>query len=160
MAAAAVPPPVNVTTSTVNDLVFLDANEPLVLATPFLPWVPVAAAPPLPARVSLRAWQMNRTWLRRCGLSAAAADHLAFQSISMLNFRLTGAAWSRVLTEFVASDLLSKTFSDLRGLRLALGALEISAPASLVLLASDLDPGEDFDAPVVTTEVSRSMYVL
>ena len=51
--APAVPTPVNVTTSLANDLVFLDTNEPLVLATPFLPWTAVAAAPPLPARVVL-----------------------------------------------------------------------------------------------------------
>ena len=80
-------------------LVILDANEPLVLATAFLPWAPIPAAGGRPARVSLTNREAIVAFIRRCDLSRTLADSTYFGTISMLQFALVRAAWSRILTE-------------------------------------------------------------
>lgn len=127
--------------------VFLDANEPLVLATVFLPWHSHPAAGAVPARMSLPTWLMLRLWIRRCSLSSLPADLAVLSSIDIFELGLSAVAWSRILTELVTSDLLNASFTDASTLDAALEALSITNPAALVILAADLQRGEPFDTP-------------
>ena len=127
--------------------VYLDANEPLVLATVFLPWQHHPAAGAAPARMSLPTWLMVRVWLKRCSLSSLPADSAVLALVDVFEFGLNAAAWGRILTELVTSDLLSSTFSDPSSLDIALDNVTITNPAALVILAADLDRGESFDGP-------------
>ena len=114
---------------TAESLVFLDANEPLVLATVFLPWQAHPAAGAVAARVSLPTWLMVRVWIRRCSLSSLPADTAFLALVDIFEFGLTAAAWSRILTELVTSDPLDATFSDPSTLDVALEGLSITNPA-------------------------------
>ena len=107
-------PPVNVHLpagpATPDSPVFLDSAEPLVLATAFLPWQSYPAAGAVPARVSLPSWLMIRLWIKRSSLSSLPADLAVLAGVDVFEFGLTAAAWSRILTELVDSDLLNATF--------------------------------------------------
>ena len=127
--------------------VFLDANEPLVLATVFLPWKSHAAVGSIPARASLPTWLMTRVWTKRCSLSTLPADLAILAGVDVFEFGLSAAAWGRILTELVDSELLDASFTDASTLDAALEALTVLNPGSLVILASDLLRGETFDTP-------------
>ena len=133
--------------ATPDSPVFLDSAEPLVLATAFLPWQSYPAAGAVPARVSLPSWLMIRLWIKRSSLSSLPADLAVLAGVDVFEFGLTAAAWSRILTELVDSDLLNATFSDPSTLDVAVEGLTIANPALLVILAADLDRGESFDTP-------------
>ena len=144
-------PPVNVHLpagpATPDSPVFLDAAEPLVLATAFLPWQSYPAAGAIPARVSLPSWLMIRLWIKRSSLSSLPADLAVLAVVDVFEFGLIAVAWSRILTELVDSGLLNATFSDPSTLDVAVEGLTIANPALLVILAADLDRGESFDTP-------------
>ena len=127
--------------------VFLDSNEPLVIATVFLPWQSHPAAGAAPARMSLPTWLMLRAWIRRCTLSSLPADLAILAVVDVFELSLSAAAWSRILTELVASGLLLAQFTDASTLDAALDTLTISNPGDLVILASDLIRCESFETP-------------
>jgi hypothetical protein len=144
-------PPVNVHLpagpATPDSPVFLDAAEPLVLATAFLPWQSYPTAGAIPARVRLPSWLMIRLWIKRSSLSSLPADLAVLAVVDVFEFGLIAVAWSRILTELVDSGLLNATFSDPSTLDVAVEGLTIANPALLVILAADLDRGESFDTP-------------
>ena len=74
----------------------------------------------------------------------AAADLAAFDNHDPLTSNFVAAAWSRWLTNIVASGFLtSGVFDRARDARAALLALALQSP--LVILASDFGPFETFD---------------
>ena len=74
---------------------------------------------------------------------------LAFNTRTPLDLAFEGAFWSRILTEYIASGLLSASFTDLPSFYLALMQLVIATPASLLILAPDIRVGEAFATPGV-----------
>ena len=115
--------------------VFLDSTEQLVAATPFLGWQPAAAAGAGPPRVFLLMFQMVRAFLARCTLSKAPGHPALLRQANPLNLRITGAAWGRILSEYVASGLLAALpgAACVKDLASALRDLAISNPAQLEL---------------------------
>ena len=122
---------------------YLEASSPLVLATPFLPWEAVAGGPPAQVRLPQRI--MLVVFVAPCTLEDTPASLAFFQSIHVMTFALSGSAWSRILTEYVSSGLLSAPASDLSAFRATLHGLTIGTPANLIIHTPDLVVGEDFD---------------
>ena len=120
------------------------ANEGLVLATPYLPWEAVPPVAGAPARVRLSQRILLYAFVMRCRLSTTANSLAFFDSTHILNFALSGAAWGRVLTELVASGLLSAPIADLPALFGSLRDLSIVNAANLTLFPADSIQGEDF----------------
>jgi hypothetical protein len=136
--------------------VILDASEPLVIATAFLTWSSVAAAGAAPARASLPTWAMVKYFLCRCRFSQALADQTTFLALSPLQFRLTGAFWGRLLTELVASGLLSVSMTTAAELARAVRGLPISNLALVTIFGADITPGEPFDTPARAAVAGRA----
>lgn len=118
------------------------AAHPLVGYTTFLGWVPVPAGPQGAAQVELGTGQLVAAFGCRLSVSQAPADAQAFDAANLLIFGLTGFAWTRILNEYVASGLLAVPVSSRSALIARLQALNLSAPAHLVLSAADLQLGE------------------
>lgn len=129
----------------------LRANEPLVVATPFMQWqVHAVAGPGVHATMSIPHSRAVKAFLRRCSLSATPADTQIFAATDCFQFFLNGDAWNRLLNEMLASGLLGAapfvawpTFLE------ALENLQLHDAAELVLTADDIDTGESFDAPAI-----------
>ena len=134
---------------TSNKLVYLDAAEQLVLATPFLSWQPAAGIGNAQSRVCLPTYKMVRAFAARCSLSKDPNEHATLEQANPLNLALSKECWSKVLTELKVSGLLQLTFNSLRTLRKAIRGLTITNPTALVIRSGDLALGEDFDAPAV-----------
>ena len=111
---------VNVTSPVGPDVpenpIYLFATEPLVASTPFLDWQPAPAGAGGAAQVSLSTFQAVRAFIASSRLSRAAADMAAAQAVHAMTVRLTDASWSRILSELVAADILSKSPTDLASL--------------------------------------------
>mmetsp|Transcript_42173 Transcript_42173/g.105028 ORF Transcript_42173/g.105028 Transcript_42173/m.105028 type:complete len:125 (-) Transcript_42173:260-634(-) len=100
-----------------------------------------------------------KAFLRRCTLSTAAVDLLAFSSMNCFVFFLNAAAWQRVLDELIVSKLLEGgPFTTWVAFLSRLERLEWINSNNLVLLASDLDPGESFDAPAQCEVGYKDIY--
>ena len=129
--------------------IFLEANEPLVLATtPFIDWQP---APPAaaggPPRVSLAHFLAVKHFASRCSTSRNPADLAAAAAAHPLVLRLGGAFWTRVLTELVPNGLLDHPFGSTSTLELAMSQLTITNPANLEVGAADWTLGQAFAIP-------------
>ena len=79
--------------------VFLPANFIGVTATALITWTPAAALAGGGARVSLATGTMLACFGTRLKISRLAADLAVARAIHLLNLRLSGAAWSRILGE-------------------------------------------------------------
>ena len=136
--------------TTPEDLVSFSQTDQLVMATPFLLWQPAAAIAGV-AQVALSQQAMMTHFISRCDRDAAdAATLIAFHTHTVLNLAFEGAFWSRILTEYVASGLLTAHFDDLPSFYLALAQLTIATPANLaILVPRDIRTGEAFDVPMV-----------
>ena len=84
--------------------VFLRAAETVVTSTPFLDWRPAAPAADGSARVSLATFQMCVAFVPRCTVSRIPADLAAARAVNVLVFRLSDAAWARILSELRDSN--------------------------------------------------------
>ena len=130
-------------------IIFL-ANEPVVTATPALPWLPAPAFPGGgPPRVSLDTYQALRAFTTRSSISRVPADLAAARAVSSLAVRLHDAAWSRLLTELTASGLfaVAGAYKILTELDDAMRDAAIANPANLVLIAGDWRPAQAFAIP-------------
>ena len=96
-------------------LVFFDSGCAFVRGTAALPWKHNAAVGNAAATSTVPTYVLIRVFLPRCSIGPNAADITAAGRISVFDLVLTGAAWSRILTEYVASGLL--TLSDGVGCR-------------------------------------------
>ena len=115
--APAPPPPVVVTVGAplaARCLAFIPTNDPIVQRTRFLPWTDHAAVGGAAAMSSIPAYVLLRHFIVRCTIGGLPADLAAAQLRSVLTGSLTGAAWGRILTEFVASGLLNLQFTKRR----------------------------------------------
>ena len=112
--------------------ILLAANDPLVVAYPCLPWdTAVAAAGGVP-QAALPQFIAIRTFLWRNSVGASAADKAAAATRSPITISFLAAAWSRWLTELVASGLLANApFVRIRDSDSALSALTFNAPAQM-----------------------------
>ena len=152
--APAPPPPVVVTVAAplaARLLASIPTNDPLVQRTRFLPWTDHAAIGGAAAMSSIPAYVLLRHFIGRCTIGGLPADLAAAQVRSVLTGSLTGAAWGRVLTEYVASGLLNMQFTKRRELLIAVKDLQINNPGNLALLAADWLAVEAFDTPAVRT---------
>ena len=125
------------------------ANSSFVLGTACLPWEPqppVAGAAPT---VRLTQRILIYVFVGRCTLDQSAASLAVFNTAHVLTFALTGAAWSRILTEYLASGLLSMPITDLPSLIDAVLSVAINASSNLVLHAADVIVGEPWSVPGV-----------
>ena len=144
------PAPINVSVApgagiTADLDVFLDSSDPFVLGTPFLDWTQHPALGAVPARASVPHHRLVAHFLLRHERGVAAADLAAFDNHTPLTSNFVAAAWSRWLTNIVASGFLtSGVFDRARDARAALIALALQSP--LVILAADFGPFETFDA--------------
>ena len=145
------PAPINVSVAQgagiTDDLdVFLEAAHPFVVGTPFLDWVQHPALGAVPARASVPQHRLIAHFLLRHECGTAAADLASFDNHDPLTSNFVAAAWSRWLTNIIASGFLNAAvFDRARDARAALMALALQSP--LVILAADFGPFEAFDAP-------------
>ena len=98
---------------------------------------------------SIPAYVLLRHFIVRCTIGGLPADLAAAQLRSVLTGSLTGAAWGRILTEYVASGLLNFQFTKRRELLVAVKAVQINTPNNLAILAADWLAIETFDTPAV-----------
>lgn len=159
MAAVAAPPavagaPTIVTVSgTVpgnNLAIVFPASDPFVVSYPSMPFVFSAVVPGgAPQTASVAMGLAIRAWGGRMTLGVLATRNHA-NNISSLTFALTGAAFSRILSELAASGLLAAgPFAHQRDADAALTALVISNHALLELQVADFFPVDPFDTPAV-----------
>ena len=129
--------------------IILLANEPLVAATAFLRWEPAApAAGGGPARVQLAFFQMLRSFGARFYITRTnPADLAAARNVNLMTMRLHAAFWSRVLTELVASGLVTVGMSDSADLRRNILSLTLANPGALAVLAADWSAAPAFAIP-------------
>lgn len=135
-----------VATGTPEEPVILPAQAPIVLHTGFLDWVPVPAAAGGAARVSLDTWQMIEAFGTPLSGSRAPADINLTSTKTPLTLALTGAAWTRILNEYVASGLLNTPMASRFELHVALRELIFANPNNLIITSTDWLPVEDFNA--------------
>ncbi len=131
---ANVPAPINVSVAqgvgiTADLDIFLDSDHPFVLGTPFLDWTQHPALGAVPARASVPHHRLVAHFLLRHERGVAAADLAAFDNHDPLTSNFVAAAWSRWLTNIVASGFLtSGVFDRARDARAALTALALQSP--------------------------------
>ena len=127
--------------------ILLDAAEPLVVNTPFAPWTPIAAVAGAPARVSMALFQALRLFIAPCSVGPAPADLVASTAVSIWRFRLSVAAWSRILTELRRSGYADTSISSLRASDVLLHSLVPVTPNDLHIVAGDFALAQDFLIP-------------
>lgn len=124
--------------------VAIPANHPLVLGTPFLGWAAAtgAAAGGI-ALVTLSTGQMLAAFGARLSCAKSPADVPAADKVNPLTLGLTGAAWTRVLNEYLSSGLLNVGVASRSELTARLSLLTITVPQNLHISAVDWQLGED-----------------
>ena len=110
----------------------LDANEPMVLATPCIGWQPTPAVVGVAAQVEAPTCRMLRCFIARCGFAQDPATHAFARNNDLFGFVLTAAAWTRILTELRDSGLFATVYTKLRHLAAALETLVPQNPALLL----------------------------
>lgn len=122
----------------------IPANHPLALSTSFLGWAAVpGGGAGGGALVSLNAGQMLTAFGARLSCAKAPADIPAADRVNPLTIGLSGAAWSRVLNEYITSGLLNATMTSRAELNARLSSISITNPQNLHVSASDWQLGED-----------------
>ena len=128
-------------------LLRLLAAEPLVVATPVLQWLSVAAAAGAAALVEMPEWKILAVFGCKARLGPAPADRAAGEARSLLTLHLTAAFWSRYLTELTAAGLLAGSFEHRQAVKTRTIKLTPVNPANLQVAAADWDAQETFDHP-------------
>ena len=134
--------------------VCLIATEALAAATAFLPWRHIVAQGNQPAQVGLPSWAMMKTFLKRCSFSRQAQHLGRWRAVSVLTLSLSAPAWSRILTELVASGLLAVPIASLQVLSEILKNLTVHDKNHLLISPDDVDAGEPFDTPAVAYQAA------
>lgn len=149
--------PVAVDNAQPDHSLILQADEPLVAATPFLQWSPhPAAGQGQPPRMAIPHSRAVKVFLRRCSLSTAQADVQVLSTVNCFQFFLTSDAWERILGELLASNLLvGSPFNAWPNFLSSLEGLQIQQPGSLLLSAADMDLGESFDTPAIPAAAAQ-----
>ena len=145
------PPPLVVTcvlTGAPDEPAMLPTAHPLVVNTPFLDWVAVPATAGGIAQASLTKWQFVAEFGARCSLSQQPADLPAARNLNVFSLCISGAAWTRILTEYVTSGALGIVASNYHEFQEALRALVIINPQELILTPADFLMVEGFTTAV------------
>ena len=87
--------------------------------------------------MELDTYQMVKAFGSRLSLSRAPADLVLTRNLTLFHLKLTGVAWSRILTEYLASGLTGIAMSKRADLLTALGGLDIVNPEQLLLSHAD-----------------------
>ena len=128
--------------------IYLLANEPLVVATPFIEWSPAPADPGGAARVQSPTCVVVRVFTPKSSISRVPADLAAARAMAALNVRLQDACWSRLFTELTASGLFANgSFQTEALFEEALTDLVLVTPANLAITAADWRAGQAFVLP-------------
>lgn len=142
---------------TADSPVFLRANDPLVLATPFLGWNNVQGAP---ARVSLASFQMFRVFASRCRVGQSDNDRETADALSILQVRLSEDAWSRILSCLVDNGLLALQAENFPAFSKMISELDIADATQLEISADDWVAGEIFAIPQDQAALSIALQPL
>ena len=116
-------------------LLRLLAAEPLVVATPVLQWLSVAAAAGAAALVEMPEWKILAVFGCKARLGPAPADRAAGEARSLLTLHLTAAFWSRYLTELTAAGMLAGSFEHRQAVKTRTIRLTPVNPANLQVTA-------------------------
>lgn len=140
--------------------ILLPSDHELVAATPMLDWTTIPAPPGGAPRAGLDMFKASRAFLSRCSLSKEPADHTLFHQTPFIQFDLTDAAWERILTEYVNSEL-PQILEDagVRSLSLfddAVNKLTPVDPSSWVISGADLLLRESFNTAAVAAVPARN----
>mmetsp|Transcript_20942 Transcript_20942/g.52256 ORF Transcript_20942/g.52256 Transcript_20942/m.52256 type:complete len:213 (-) Transcript_20942:276-914(-) len=129
----------------------LQADEPLVTATPFLQWQAYPpAAPNSPPRVGIPHTRAVKTFLRRCTLNQTQVHSGGFSAVDCFTFFLHPTGWNRVIDQLLQSNLLhGAPFAGWPEFLTHLERISLQQADQLQLNPTDLDLGESFDAPPV-----------
>lgn len=132
----------------------LQADEPLVIGTPFLNWQPQpGAVAGVPSRVSVPHSRASKAFLRRCFPSANPPDAQTLATVNCFTFFLNAAAWTRILNELLGSNLLNDApFTAWPSFLQSLESIQPINPGVLAIAADDLDLGESFDTPAIAAQ--------
>ena len=117
---------------------------------------PAAAAAGATPRVELPQNQLFAVFGRRCSFTKQHGQRALLEATNSMQFGITTAAWSRVLTALRDSGLLAASFNSKRSLARAIKTLTIANAADLVIEDADLDLGEPFDTPAVAAVPARA----
>lgn len=124
--------------------VAIPASHPLAVSTPFLGWAAVGGAGPGGlALVSLSTSQMLAAFGARLSCARSPADVPATDKVNPLTVGLNGAAWTRILNEYLSSGLLDVSATSRAELTTHLSSLTITAPQNLHVSVADWQLGED-----------------
>ena len=126
----------------------LNANEPLVLATPFLSWDDAPAVGGV-LQVSLPTYRAFKAFGSRLSLSPNPLDITYARTIHIMVLKINAMAWGRILTEYITSGLITNLPANatLSNWYTTLGDLVISTPANLQLSIPDFSLGQPFTVP-------------
>ena len=128
--------------------IYLFANEPAVMSTPFAGWEPAPAAPNGAARVQLSNASAFRSFIPKGNISRVPADLAAARGVGVISLKLSDAAWSRIFTELTASNLFAgQPYAGLPTFEEELRALTPANPVNLALVAADWRVGVAFAMP-------------
>ena len=136
--------------------VYFDSSCSLVLGTPCLEWITIAASAGGPARSCLPTFALLRAFIRRGALSSLPADLALIRTTSSLTLALTGVFWSRYLSELVDSGLVSTTLTKLRQLDEAMTNLVVTSPSNLVLSAADFLAVDPYAVAAIPAVLARA----
>ncbi|KAL1496845.1 hypothetical protein AB1Y20_014431 [Prymnesium parvum] len=124
--------------------VAIPASHPLALGTAFLGWAPAPfGGPGGAALVSLGTGQMLAVFRARLSCAKTPADIPAADKVNPLTIGLTGAAWTRILNEYLGSGLLRVSTHSRADLISRLNSLSIVNPQHLQVSTADWQLGED-----------------
>lgn len=134
----------------------LHADEPLVIATPFLQWQACPpAAPGGPPRMSVPHSRAAKAFLRRSSLDMSPVNAQGFAAINCFEFFLNAAAWNRILDALLESNLLANApFAAWATFLTHLEQLPLSQPNQFLLAMADIDQGDSFDTPAVQAQAA------
>lgn len=142
---------------TADSPVALRADDPLVIATPFLGWNSVQGAP---ARVSLASFQMFRVFATRCRVGPLDNDRETAGALSIVQLRLSEDAWSRILSCLVDNGLLATGSQNLPSFLEAISKLAISDATQLDISTDDWVAGENLVMPNDQADLSAALQPL
>ena len=127
--------------------IYLDADSPVVSATPFLDWQWAPAGPGGQARVQLMTSQAVIAFFPRCSISRRIVDQTAAHAVNALAVRLTDSAWSRILTELLSAQVFARPVNSLDELHASMRDACFPTPARLEIAADDWHHVEAFAVP-------------
>jgi hypothetical protein len=127
---------------------YLDAGCDVVTTTAFLSWDPAPAVGAGPPRAGLGTFQLLYAFGATLRTAPPPAVVGAVRAASPFTLRLNDAAWSRILTEFVASGIfMNGPIADYTALQELIEGASIPNPANLHISAADLVAGQPFIIP-------------